>query len=57
MRRRFEQNIKRSTYTIHSDCISGSLYIDNNYIGVIPGSGTYVFVSPLGGGKTYPTVI
>lgn len=50
MRRRFEQNIKRYTYTIHSDCIGGSLYIDNNYIGVIPDSGTYVLVSPIGGG-------
>lgn len=50
MRRRFEQNIKKPTYAIHSDCIGGSIYIDNNYIGVIPDSGTYVFVSPLGGG-------
>lgn len=52
MRRRFEQNIKKYTYTVCSDCIGGSLYIDNNYIGVIPDSGTYVFVSPVGGGNT-----
>lgn len=51
MRRRFEQGIKKYTYTIHSDCIGGSLYIDNNYIDVIPDSGIYIFTSPVGGDK------
>lgn len=51
MRRRFEQGIKEYTYTIHSDCIGGSLYIDNNYIDVIPDSGIYIFTSPVGGDK------
>lgn len=45
MRRRFENNAKLYEYKIVSNCIGGSVYVNNELIGTVPDGGELIYQS------------